>query len=137
MLEENTLEAVFSLPSDMFYPGANAVACCMVFTLGVRHDKDKQTFFGYYKDDGFEKRKNLGRVEKFEGAWKNAEKIWLDLYKNKREKIGYSVVKHVTANDEWLAEAYMETNYSKLNKEDFQNVINQYVSYLISNGSLL
>lgn len=137
MLEENTLEAVFSLPSDMFYPGANAVACCMVFTLGVRHDKDKQTFFGYYKDDGFEKRKNLGRVEKFEGAWKNAEKIWLDLYKNKKEKIGYSVVKHVTANDEWLAEAYMETNYSKLNKEDFQNVINQYVGYLISNGSLL
>ena len=55
----------------------------------------------------------------------------------KKEKIGYSVVKHVTANDEWLAEAYMETNYSKLNKEDFQNVINQYVGYLISNGSLL
>ncbi|MBQ2910276.1 MAG: N-6 DNA methylase [Bacilli bacterium] len=134
MLEENTLEAVFSLPSDMFYPGANAVACCMVFTLGVRHNKDFKTFFGYYKDDGFEKKKNLGRVEKYENAWKQKESEWLKLYKNKIEKIGYSVLKHVDANDEWLAEAYMETDYRNINQSDFQSVLNQYIGYIISNG---
>ena len=138
MLEENTLDAVFSLPSDMFYPGANAVACCMVFNLGVRHDKApiKETFFGYFKDDGFEKRKNLGRVEKEEGLWKRIEKNWLELYRNRKTEIGYSVVKQVTAEDEWLAEAYMDTDYSKLKEEDFQMVLNQYLGYLMSNGRM-
>ncbi len=134
MLEENTLDAVFSLPSDMFYPGANAVACCMVFTLGVRHNPNKKTFFGYFKDDGFEKRKNLGRVEKYENAWKEIEKKWIDLYFNKKDEIGMSINKEVTAKDEWLAEAYMETDYSTLNESDFQNVLNQYIGYLMSNG---
>lgn len=134
MLEENTLDAVFSLPSDMFYPGANAVACCMVFTLGIRHNPNKKTFFGYFKDDGFEKRKNLGRVEKYENAWKEIEKKWLDLYFNKKDEIGMSINKEVTAKDEWLAEAYMETDYSTLNESDFQNVLNQYIGYLMSNG---
>ena len=58
MLEEHTLDAVFSLPSDMFYPGANAVACCMIFNLGTRHKIHlSRVLFGFYKDDGFEKRK--------------------------------------------------------------------------------
>ena len=30
MLENNTLEAVFTLPNEIFYPGASASACCMV-----------------------------------------------------------------------------------------------------------
>lgn len=139
MLEENTLDAVFSLPSDMFYPGANAVACCMVFNLGVRHDKApiKETFFGYFKNDGFEKRKNLGRVEKNEGEWKKIEEKWLDLYRNRKDEIGISINKQVTADDEWLAEAYMETDYSTLNKSDFQEVLNEYLGYLMANGRLL
>ena len=139
MLEENTLDAVFSLPIDMFYPGASAVACCMVFNLGVKHDKApiQETFFGYYKDDGFEKRKNLGRVEREENIWKTIEKKWLELYRERKTELGLSVTKKVTADDEWLAEAYMETDYSKLNQDDFQKVLNGYIGYLMSNGRLL
>lgn len=138
MLEENTLDAVFSLPSEMFYPGASAVACCMVFTLGIRHDKapNKKTFFGYYKDDGFIKRKKLGRVEKTIDIWKEIEYEWLRLYNNREEKIGMSVNREVSYNDEWLAEAYMETDYSKLNQNDFQNTINNYLSYLVKKGEI-
>ena len=33
MLKNNTLEAVFTLPNEIFYPGASACACCMLFTL--------------------------------------------------------------------------------------------------------
>ena len=33
MLQEHTLDAVFSLPADVFHPGASANACCMVFNL--------------------------------------------------------------------------------------------------------
>ena len=32
MLEEHTLDAVFSLPGDVFHPGAAVAVCCMVFT---------------------------------------------------------------------------------------------------------
>ncbi|HHX55303.1 MAG TPA: N-6 DNA methylase, partial [Clostridiales bacterium] len=138
MLEKHTLDAVFSLPNDMFHPGASAVACCMVFNLGTRHDKApiKETFFGYYKDDGYEKRKNLGRMEREDGLWQKIEAKWLDLYFSRRSEIGYSITKEVTAEDEWLAEAYMETDYFNLNSDDFQKVLNEYLGYLISNGRL-
>lgn len=138
MLEENTLDAVFSLPEDMFYPGASVVACCMIFNLGIRHDKasNKETFFGYFKDDGFEKKKNLGRVEKEDNGWKKIEEEWLKLYRNRETKIGYSVTKQVSAEDEWLAEAYMETDFSKLETKDFQETINNYLSYLVKKGEI-
>ena len=78
MIENNTLEAVFTLPNEIFYPGASACACCMLFTLGKPHSEEKETFFGYCKDDGFKKKKNLGRVEQFnvdnESLWKKIEK---------------------------------------------------------------
>ena len=136
MLEQHNLDAVFSLPGDMFYPGANAVACCMVFNLGVRHKNavHKETFFGYFKEDGFIKKKNLGRLEKEPGLWNSIESKWLQLYRERKSEIGLSVVKEVDENDEWLAEAYMETDYSKLNQEDFQKVLNEHLGYVISNG---
>ena len=40
MLENNTLEAVFTLPNEIFYPGASACACCMLFTLGKPHSEE-------------------------------------------------------------------------------------------------
>ena len=138
MLEEHTLDAVFSLPNDIFHPGASAIACCMIFNLGVRHDKSNinGTFFGYFKDDGFEKRKNIGRIEKDDGNWKSIKQEWLNLYFGRKEKIGLSVIKNITANDEWLAEAYMETDYSNLNSSDFQKILNGYIGYLMSNGRM-
>ena len=137
MLEEHTLDAVFSLPIDMFYPGANAIACCMVFDIGIRHEKSgRPTFFGYFRDDGFVKRKKIGRVEKKENIWNEIEQHWLDLYFNRKEETNYSILKSVNYEDEWLAEAYMETDYSKLNTNDFQKVLNEHLGYLISIGEI-
>ena len=142
MLAEHTLDAVFTLPPDMFHPGASANACCMVFNLGVRHEKApiKATFFGYFKEDGFIKRKNLGRVERTkpgsgEGVWADIESEWLDLYNNRKSVAGKSVTKVVTADDEWLCEAYMETDYSALKDEDFEKTVRDYVAYKIANES--
>lgn len=139
MLEKYTLDAVFSLPEDMFYPGASVVACCMIFDLSQKHEKaNKDTFFGYYKKDYFVKRKGLGRVEKTDAngnsLWTQVEKIWLDLYKNRREVPGMSVMKRVTWEDEWLAEAYMTKDWTELSIKDFQNTINLYLSYVIRKG---
>ena len=136
MLDENTLDAVFSLPSDMFHPGASACACCMVFNLGTRHDNAAvaETFFGYFKDDGFMKKKNLGRVERRDGIWVEIEKHWLDLYFHRKAEKGFSAVRKVTAEDEWLAEAYMETDYSSLTEKDFEQVVRDYYAYIIKTG---
>ncbi len=139
MLQEHNLEAVFSLPNEIFYPGANVCACCMIFNLGIRHNTAliKETFFGYYKDDGFYKKKNLGRIERTNcgtGVWKDIESEWLNLYLTRTSKPGYSVVKKVTADDEWLAEAYMETDYSALDTEDFEKVVRSYLAFLVDNN---
>lgn len=138
MLEENTLDAVFSFPNEMFYPGASAIACCMVFNLGVRHENApiKETFFGYFKDDGLIKRKNLGRVERTPNIWKKIETEWLNLYFKRESKPGLSINKTVSAEDEWLAEAYMETDYTQLTQEDFQRTLDNYISYLVKKGEI-
>lgn len=144
MLEENTLEAVFTLPNEIFYPGASASACCMVFTLGEPHVKAdgtvKETFFGYYKEDGFKKKKNLGRVEQFDengdSKWKAIEEEWLKLFRNHKSVDGLSATAEVTGEDEWLCEAYMRTDYSTLCEEDFQQTLNNYLAYLIREGKV-
>jgi len=150
MLDEHQLEAVFSLPNEIFYPGASVCACCMVFNLGERHFKvetdengvekivpKKETFFGYFKEDGFYKKKNLGRIERTScgiGVWKEIESEWLNLYFTGASKPGFSVSKKVTSDDEWLAEAYMETDYSVLDSEDFEKVVRSYLAFLVDNN---
>lgn len=144
MLEHNTLEAVFTLPNEIFYPGASVSACCMVFTLGEPHVKAdgtmKETFFGYYKEDGFKKKKALGRVEQFDengdSKWKAIEEEWLRLFRNHKSVDGLSATAEVSGEDEWLCEAYMKTDYSKLTEGDFQQTLNNYLSYLMKEGKL-
>ena len=149
LLKDNTLDAVFSLPAEMFYPGASVCACCMLFTLGQPHIKadgtTRSTFFGYCKDDGFVKKKNLGRVEQFikdgDGnftisKWKQIEEEWLDLFERKAVVDGKSAVEKVNAEDEWLCEAYMKTDYTKLTADDFQRTLNNYLSYLVKEGNV-
>ena len=141
LLEENTLDAVFTLPNEVFYPGAAVSACCMVLKTGIKHSSSGDTFFGYYKDDGFKKRKNLGRVEQFdittgESKWVAIEEKWINSYINRKSIDGFSVTQKVSGDDEWLCEAYMKTDYSKLTESDFQQTINDYLSFLVKGGEL-
>jgi len=143
ILEENTLDAVFTLPNEIFYPGASASACCMVFKIGIKHTdiSNPDTFFGYCKDDGFKKKKNLGRVEQIDSAtgksrWVEIEKEWIELYRNRRSVDGLSATHKVSGDDEWLCEAYMKTDYTKLAERDFQQTINDYLAYLVKEGHI-
>lgn len=144
ILNDNTLEAVFTLPYEVFYPGAAVQAVCMVFTLNRSHyEADgvtprKQSFFGFFKDDGFIKKRNLGRVEQFDedghSVWKQLQEKWVNSYRNKTVEVGFSAMHSVTGNDEWLAEAYMDTDYSNLSELYFQQTINDYLGYLMKAG---
>ena len=144
LLEDNTLNAVFTLPNEIFYPGASVNSCCMVFTLGVPHvmadGTVNETFFGYYKEDGHKKKKNLGRIEQFDkfnnSLWKTIENDWVAMYRNKKVVDGLSAMQVVSGDDEWLCEAYMKTDYSKLTEADFQKTLNNYLAYLMKEGKI-
>ncbi|MDR3256194.1 MAG: N-6 DNA methylase [Endomicrobium sp.] len=130
LFENHTLKAVFSMPSDIFDKAGTNV-CVMVWQAHKPHDANQtQTFFGYYKDDGFVKAKKLGRIDKF-NKWNKIKKEWVRLYRELEIKEGLTAKQVVTWKDEWLVEAYMETDYFNLKQEDFQATIEDRISYLI------
>lgn len=129
LLEQHTLEAVFSMPDELFINSdVGVVSCIMVFTAHKPHPRNKETYFGYYKDDGFEKRKNKGRIDVY-GKWEGVKSKWVENFLNRKEEVGLSVKQVVSANEEWCAEAYMETDYSKLSPEQFLKSVKEYVLF--------
>ena len=133
LFKKHSLEAVFSMPTEIFNPAASAPPCVMVWTANVPHPEGKKTFFGYFRDDGFVKRKKLGRIDAY-GKWEEIKKKWLNLYQNKIEEPGYSVLHCVSHKEEWCAEAYMKTDYSTLCDEDFEKKIKEYVAFKFLNS---
>jgi len=129
LLSKHTLKAVFSMPNELFNNSKVGVISCIIITQAhIPHPKRKETFFGYFKDDGFYKRKTKGRFD-YDEKWDEIKEQWLDLYENNKEKAGFSITKKVEASNEWCAEAYMETDYYTLNQYDFQKIIDNYVAF--------
>jgi type I restriction-modification system DNA methylase subunit len=134
LFKKHTLKAVFSMPEDIFYSNkASVVVCVMVWEAHKPHDSTQNTFFGYCKNDGFVKRKKLGRIDAF-GTWESIKNEWLCLYRERDIKPGLSVKKCVTHKDEWCAEAYMDTDYKALRQSDFEKKLNEYIAYKFLNG---
>jgi len=133
LLAKHNLKAVFSMSNDLFHP-VGVVTVILVFQAHIPHQTNQETFFGYFKDDGFEKRKNQGRID-VNKKWASIKEKWLDAYINKKNIAGLSVTQKVTATDEWCAEAYMETDYSKLTEADFIKSIKEYVAFQFLYGN--
>lgn len=130
ILQEHTLEAVFSMPDELFFNSkVGVVSCIMVFTAKRPHPKGKKVYFWYYKDDGFVKRKTKWRVDLFGVFQKEIKDKWIMSYQNKEDIPWFSVNKVVTAEDERCAEAYMETDYSSLSKDDFIHSIKDFIYF--------
>jgi len=130
LLKKHTLEAVMSMPPEIFYP-VGVVTCIMVFTAKVPHStSNKKSWFGYWRDDGFVKVKNLGRVDR-NGTWPAIRDHWVDMFRNREVHPGESVIQRVSADDEWVAEAYMETDYSTLTQTDMERVLLDYALFVL------
>jgi hypothetical protein len=132
LLKEHRLEAVMSMPNDLFYP-VGVVSCIMVFTAHVPHDSDEhhESWFGYWKDDGFIKDRIEGRIPT--EKWSEIREKWLSDFTNKKVKAGVSVRKKVDANDEWCAEAYLETDYGSLTEKGFEDEVKKYFMFKLLN----
>lgn len=125
ILREHTLEAVMSMPDQLFYP-VGTVTCIMVFTAHKVHAiENRKTWFGYWKDDGFVKTKNKGRIDQKE-LWAGIRDHWVETYRNREVILGESVMQKVTSQDEWCAEAYMEPDYSTITCEEYERVVRDY-----------
>jgi methylase of polypeptide subunit release factors len=134
LLAQHTLEAVMSLPIDLFYP-VGTITCAMVFTAHKPHAGNKRkTWFGYWREDGFVKTKHRGRIDLYH-RWPAIRDRWVEMFRNREVHVGESVMQTVSENDEWCAEAYMETDYSTLVQADFEKELKKYVVFKILNES--
>jgi type I restriction-modification system DNA methylase subunit len=131
LLSMHTLEAVLSMPGELFHNSkVGVVTSALVVTAHVPHPPQKKTWFGYCRDDGFVKTKHRGRIDLY-ARWLAIRDRWVNAFRNREVVRGLSVMKRVGAEDEWCAEAYMETDYSTLTKRDFEAELKQYVAFRI------
>jgi type I restriction enzyme M protein len=133
LLKEHTLEAVMSMPDELFYP-VGVITCVMVFTAHQPHAvSNRKSWFGYWKRDGYEKTKHRGRVD-LHDSWPSIRDHWVESFRNREVHAGESVLQKVVGDEEWCAEAYMETDYSELTQSDFETVVRNYAIYRLLNG---
>ena len=133
ILENHTLEAVMSMPANIFHDSkVGVVTSVMVITAHRPHPPGKKTWFGYWRDDGFVITKHRGRID-LNSLWPEIRGRWLIAYRNREVVDGQSVTAEVGPDDEWCAEAYLETGYSTLALSDFENEIKKYVAFRILN----
>jgi hypothetical protein len=134
LLQKHTLKAVMSMPNTLFEDSkTNTVTCILVFEAHKPHSQNTKTWFGYWKIDGFIKVRPYGRIDYFERYNKKIRDFWLNSYFNKKEIKGFSVLKHVNAEDEWLVEPYIKTNFESLTNEYFEETIKEYSTFLYYN----
>jgi type I restriction-modification system DNA methylase subunit len=131
ILDRHHLVTVLSMPDELFNPSASVVTCIMVFKANEKNE-GRKTWFGYFKNDGFEKRKQKGRID-VRGKWKHIKNKWITAYNDKDEIAGLSVKHEVSAKDEWCSEAYMKTDYSTLNQLDFEKKLKDYIAFKFLN----
>ncbi|MUV26373.1 N-6 DNA methylase [Burkholderia thailandensis] len=126
ILRDHTLEAVMSMPDQLFYP-VGTITCVMVLRAHVPHEEaNVKTWFGFWKSDGYEVIRHRGRIDP-EHDWPDIRDSWVEMYRNKETHPGRSVARYVTADDEWCAEAFLETDYSHLGRSAYELTVKRFL----------
>lgn len=134
LFEKHTLEGVLSMPAELFHNSKVGVTTAsLIVTAHIPHPRQKKTWFGYCRDDGFVKTKHLGRLD-LHNRWPAIRERWVGTFFAREVIAGFSVMQRVTAEDEWCAEAYMETDYSELTQKDFEEVVRNYAMFRLLNS---
>lgn len=129
VLEKHTLEAVLSMPEELFHNSkVNTVTCAVIITAKKPHPKGKKTWFAYCRDDGFMKMKNKGRIDANHG-WDDIRARWVTAFRNREVIDKFSLMMEVSEKDEWCVEAYLETNYDEFTFADYENVVKKYLMF--------
>ncbi len=132
ILRDHTLEAVISMPDQLFYPKAGVVTCVMIFTAGKSHNSDRKSWFANLKDDGLVIDRRSGGRADINGKWQGIKKKLVDAFIDRDVIDGFSLKQSVTAADEWSYTAYAKTDFSGITEESFKKVIKEYALFLLS-----
>lgn len=117
LLERHTLEAVLSMPLELFHNSkTNVVTCTMVLTAHRPHPTNKPTWFAYCRHDGLIKTKHRGRVDA-DAAWPAIKQSWVQRFRARAEVPGFSTLKAIRPTDEWCAEAYLDADYTTITRD--------------------
>lgn len=128
ILSRHRLVAAMSLPDDLFAP-VGVVPIVLTFEAHRPHDEvNQKTWFSLWKDDGFVKVKNQGRIDA-DLRWEKIRKGWVAAYRAKKTQKGFSLSRRVGPSDEWCAEAYIPTDYSKIGLADIEATLKNYAVF--------
>lgn len=138
ILKEHTLLACMSMPKELFKNSkVGTTTCIMVFKAHIKHrDSSKSVFLARWLDDGFITVPHSGRFDR-DGKWLPIKNEWLRQLKGlAKAKDTMYMKQEIDVKDECLAEAYIETDYSKLTKNDFEKQLKKYAlfMYMQENG---
>lgn len=129
LLASHTVEGVLSMPVELFYNSkVGVVTAAIIVTAKIPHPHDKKTWFGYCRDDGYVKTKTRGRID-LHHRWEGIRDRWVTAFRNREVVRGLSLMQVIGADEEWCAEAFMETDYSQITKADFEKVVRNYAIY--------
>lgn len=132
ILKEHTLLACMSMPKQLFQNSkVGTTTCIMVFRAHIPHsESDKVVFLSRWQDDGFVTVPHSGRYDK-NGDWLAIKSKWLREIKGlaKSDDTIY-MRKEIDLSDECLAEAYITTDYSLLNQDNFVRELKKYNLFL-------
>lgn len=136
ILENHTLEAIMSMPEDLFHNSkVSVVTCVFVITAHIPHPKGKKTWLGYWREDGYIKTKGKGRID-LNNTWAEKKQDWLNTFINRETKNGISLTRELKEADEWCAETYLVANYDKIDFEVFKKYTQRYLAYRLLNDLL-
>lgn len=137
IMEKHTLEAVLSMPEELFHNSkVNTVTCAVIITAHKPHPKGKKTWFAYCRDDGFVKVKNKGRIDA-NHTWTATRDKWVSAFQNRDVIKGFSLMKEVKYSDEWCVEAYLQTDYNDYSFDDYENTVKKYLMFSFMDKSVL
>jgi len=144
LLKSNTLLSVITFPDDLFYPiGVHTIG--IFIKKGIPHNFDKQNvYFAKTKEDGFVKIKgvkifNEDRVNQIKEIKEELKSFIANPNLKFKSIPEFKIVTKLDKEDEdieLVPEAYLETDYSNLNENEFKENIRNYFSYLIKEGDL-
>ena len=127
---------------DLFKGIADTVTCIMVLETGTPHNFNDTVYFGNWKEDGYYWHKTLGMMpdkdkKYYDNTPKEYKKLWIESFNNKNINDDFGCWKKLTKKsdgicyDEWLWEYFVDTDYSKLKKYDFEKHVKEYMLYQI------
>ena len=119
------------MPNELFYnSNVTVVTSVIVVRAHVPHSPLRKTWFGFWKDDMFVKVKHRGRVD-LHHRWDALRREWLSSYYNKETDRDDAVSAIIGPDDEWCAEAYLSTDYSRLSISNLEAVVLDYLAHLV------